>query len=151
MNSDNFEREFIKVDFDNILAENNNNLVNSDEHYTKYKSSYISNAYSRLENYKTLEKEMSMLCNKEVINVSHCKVKYTFIESDKVAIVKQEMKNIMLQQKKDLKQFLTYLEHLNRESDVLQQQNTQPLEITPAVKSKSRGMFAKLLDHRRAR
>lgn len=109
----NFFKEFIDVDFDNILLQNNNPLFNSDEHYFKYKRQYLDEAYNNKEAYDTINDELQELQSAQVVRKSATKVIYTFVDENRINVLKQNKKTILSAQRQRLNNFLHYLNQLN--------------------------------------
>ena len=55
MNID-YYAQYININFDEILLENNNNLLNSEEFYLMYKKDYFDQTSKNFEKYKKLIK-----------------------------------------------------------------------------------------------
>jgi hypothetical protein len=115
-----FKTEFINIDFDKKLLENNNQLVNSQNHYVSLKQRYIQDTLLNFKEYTNLEDSLTQLQNKTFEN-DH-KVFYTYVDRSKVTDIKQSMKNIVLRQRQMLNNFLKYIEYLNNHSTLLQPQ-----------------------------
>lgn len=132
-----FFKEFIDVDFDNILLQNNNPLFNSDEHYCRYKKKYLDEAYKNKEIYEQHSDELQHLQNQQVVKTSATKVIYTFVDEDKIKLLKQNKKNLVSTQRQSLQNFLQYLNQLNIDS----MQSTNNIHInqrankSPSIKS----------------
>jgi Na+/phosphate symporter len=147
-----FFKEFIDVDFDNILLQNNNPLFNSDEHYCRYKKQYLEQAYRNKELFEEYSDELQELQNQQVVNKSTTKVIYTFVDEDKIKLLKQNRKQILAIQRQSLQNFLHYLNQLNIDSmhlDVIQipQRNTKrspSIKSLASIESKRSGIFARI-------
>lgn len=106
-----FKREFI-IDFDSLLTQTNNPLINSDEHYLQYKQRYIKNAKDAQKRFTQLCKEIQVIQQTQKINVSYCKFQYTFSQ-DELSEKMNELKAIISQQRKALLNFLNHIQFLN--------------------------------------
>lgn len=115
-----FFTQFIDVDFDNILLQNNNPLFNSDEHYFKYKRHYLDEANKNKESYEDIVDELEELQNKQLVQKTATKVIYTFVDTDRINILKQNKKNILSTQHERLQNFLHYLHQLNTDNTHVQ-------------------------------
>ena len=90
MNID-YYAQYININFDEILLENNNNLLNSEEFYLMYKKDYFDQTSKNFEKYKKWEAELKELTN---FNVStSTKYKYVYTDVTKVEYLKQVLKN----------------------------------------------------------
>lgn len=127
-----FFKQFIDVDFDNILLQNNNPLFNSDEHYFKYKRQYLDEAYQNKETYEQIIDELQLLQSTQLVRKSATKVIYTFVDTDRIKVLKQNKKNIMFSQRQRLENFLHYLNQLNIDNA---QQPTVQTKRSPSIKS----------------
>lgn len=102
---------YININFDEILLENNNNLLNSEEFYLMYKKDYFDQTSENFEKYKKWEAELKELTN---FNVSKSnKYKYVYTDITKVEYLKQVLKNLIIDQNKLLDNFHHYVTLLN--------------------------------------
>ena len=110
MNID-YYAQYININFDEILLENNNNLLNSEEFYLMYKKDYFDQTSENFEKYKKWEAELKELTN---FNVStSTKYKYVYTDITKVEYLKQVLKNLIIDQNKLLDNFHHYVTLLN--------------------------------------
>ena len=110
MNID-YYAQYININFDEILLENNNNLLNSEEFYLMYKKDYFDQTSENFEKYKKWEAELKELTN---FNVSKSnKYKYVYTDITKVEYLKQVLKNLIIDQNKLLDNFHHYVTLLN--------------------------------------
>jgi hypothetical protein len=110
MNID-YYAQYININFDEILLENNNSLVNSEEFYLMYKKDYFDQTSKNFEKYKKWDVELQELTN---FNVSEStKYKYVYTNLTKVEFLKQELKNLIIAQNKLLDNFHHYVTLLN--------------------------------------
>ena len=102
---------YININFDEILLENNNNLLNSEEFYLMYKKDYFDQTSENFEKYKKWEAELKELTN---FNISKSnKYKYVYTDITKVEYLKQVLKNLIIDQNKLLDNFHHYVTLLN--------------------------------------
>lgn len=110
MNID-YYAQYININFDEILLENNNNLLNSEEFYLMYKKDYFDQTSENFEKYKKWEAELKELTN---FNISKSnKYKYVYTDITKVEYLKQVLKNLIIDQNKLLDNFHHYVTLLN--------------------------------------
>jgi hypothetical protein len=107
-----FKKEFLSIDFDELLLRFNNHFIN-DNIYTDYKNNYISNTNINNTRYNELVNSIISLENKELIQRHKNKYVYFIYEKDKLNSLKKECKNILLSQRNNLNFFLQYIDSLN--------------------------------------
>lgn len=110
MNID-YYAQYININFDEILLENNNNLLNSEEFYLIYKKDYFYQTSKNFEKYKKWDAELKELTNLNVSNST--KYKYVYTDITKVEYLKQVLKNLIIDQNKLLDNFHHYVTLLN--------------------------------------
>jgi hypothetical protein len=118
-----FRKEFINIDFDAKLLENNNHLINSQDHYVSYKQKYIKNTLNNFGAYTKLMETYMQIQNKT--STTDFKVFFTYVDDSEVTNLKHSIKTIILHQRKMLYNFLLYIEYLNANANLLQPQNVQ--------------------------
>lgn len=128
----NFFTEFIDIDFDNILLQNNNPLFNSQEHYFDYKQQYLEQARQNKEAYEQIVEELIYLQSSQIVKTSPTKVIYTYVDMDRLNLLKQNKKNILRSQRESLQNFLHYLHQLNIDSC---NDTFSPKKRSPSTKS----------------
>lgn len=111
MNVD-FYKEFIDIKCDNILLENNNPLVSSNDEYLVYKKSYFDKTKNNYQSYITKYKNLSSLVNSEYI-VTDKRYTYKYIDKTSIEKLNTEIKDIILEQRYLLNNFIYYVESLN--------------------------------------
>jgi hypothetical protein len=107
-----FKKEFITFDFDGILINNNNPLINSYDLYIQYKQKYIISTKKNYESYQKLLKEYKKL-NELKYKKENNIIFYTFITSETLDDISSKIKNLIISQKNNLSNFLNYINHLN--------------------------------------
>lgn len=141
MNID-YYAQYININFDEILLENNNNLVNSEEFYLMYKKDYFDQTSQNFEKYKKWETELKALTN---FNLSEpTKYKYVYTDITKVELLKQQLKNLIIAQNKLLDNFYHYITLLNTHpekfkvrTEDIQQKRSFLSKLLPSKKGRS--------------
>jgi hypothetical protein len=141
MNID-YYAQYININFDEILLENNNNLVNSEEFYLIYKKDYFDQTSINFEKYKKWEDELKSLTD---FNVSEStKYKYVYTNLTRVEELKQQMKNLIIAQNKLLDNFHHYITLLNTHPEKfkakvedIQQKRSFLSKLLPSKKGKT--------------
>jgi hypothetical protein len=105
----NFQKKFLNIQFDNILIEQNNKYVNSQE-YLSQKKKYNSSTKENFKIIKELVKEYDLLNNNYSIN--NTKYIYKYIDTERLNTLNNELKNILIKQEKifvDINNFIKFL------------------------------------------
>jgi hypothetical protein len=105
-----FEEKYI-INFDNYLIEQDNNLVNSNDFYLRYKNEYI---ISTNNNYKLLDdllKIFNQLNNNYTLNTT--KYIYNYINKSELKIVMDKIKKIIASQIILFNNFMNHISFLN--------------------------------------
>jgi hypothetical protein len=110
-NEENFKNTFLTNNFDDFLINNNNNLVNSNKYYLQFKVEYLNKTTNNLNKYTTLLKEFNELSNNYKINDN--KYSYTFIDKNLYNKTNNELKSLLLEQRKLYNNFINYIQFLN--------------------------------------
>lgn len=130
-----FEDEYLYYDFDGLLFQNNNYLVNSDAHYIKQKNRYIEDTLRNVELYKKL----LIMVEDTFPRLDSYKTNVIIRDKKEEDETKKSLKDIVLGQKKLLKNFLHYIQYLNTNKqrysvDYPNSQNSQS-SPSPSIKS----------------
>jgi len=104
--------QYININFDEILMESNNHLINSQNVYLVYKQQYFDESLKNYELFKKYKTELERLQKSETITLPN---KYLFVYKDTQVIeqTKQNLKNVVLSQEKLLNNFHHYITLLN--------------------------------------
>lgn len=137
-----FKSTFLNYDFDSILINNNNPLINSYDIYIQYKQKYIINARKNFDLYQKLLKEYLNLKKVEYQTPSSNVIIYTYIKSDKFNDIKLKIKNIIKDQQRSLDNFLNYINHLNKNVDSYSSQNKENTSLL----RRNKNIFSRILD-----
>lgn len=106
-----FKKKFLEIEFDDILNEQNNKYVNSDE-YLQYKDVYLTSFNKRLEELIKLKIEYDIL-NNFYTKTYNNKYIYNVIDVQSKEKHNNLIKILIQEQKKDLENFLHYIDFLN--------------------------------------
>lgn len=138
MNID-FYSQYININFDEILLENNNTFVNSEEFYLMYKKEYFDKTLENFEKFKVWISELNELTN---LNVSdNNKYKYVYINTTRLEMLKQQLKNLIISQNKLLDNFHHYITLLNT--------HPEKFKLKDEETSVKRGFLSKLLQSKK--
>lgn len=109
---DTFKCDFLDCNFDNILIEEDNPMLNSNEHYIDYKNEYIEQTKINHKKLDELLKKFNILNN---FYTKSCDRKYVyhFIDNDTKEKLNNEIKNIHVYQRKLYINFINHIEFLN--------------------------------------
>ena len=109
-----FYNMFLNVDFDSILSEINNPLVNSKEFYLNYKNEYFDQTNKNYSRFLRYNSELQRLRNTEYKKTA---TKYTFLylDQNKIESLKNDLKSIILEQNILFNNLKYHIEMLNKE------------------------------------
>ncbi len=136
MESIDFKKDFLEVDFDSILLECNNPLFNSDQHHIKYKNLYFDKAKIACEQFEHLSAELSRLQDVQFLQLSDTKVIRTYVDEQKILDLKQQRKNLVIKQRQELQKTLQYFRQLNDDYTKLL---CTPVQRSPSISSVKSG------------
>lgn len=131
MSNINFYSEYININFDEILLENNNNLLTSEEFYLTYKKEYFDQTSNNFEKFKIVNDELQQLTNLNVPfktndeSSSTTKYKYVYTDFTRYEYLKQEVKNLIISQNKLLDNFYHYITLLNTHPEKFKVKNEE--------------------------
>jgi hypothetical protein len=141
----NFKKEFLLINFDELLLKHNNPLINSQEHYINYKQNYISATKQNLEKYDNIKLQIDELSNTVL---SPSKIFYTYVDQDFLQSLHQQLKTILIHQRNLLDNFLLYLKHINNDYKKIIKENVPQTKSVKAKSSKTLLSRISLLDSR---
>lgn len=107
-----FKKEFIDIEFDQLLLRFNNHYIN-DSIYTDYKNKYLSNTKLNEISYNELVENILYLEREELTEHSPNKFIYFIYDKNKLYDLKRQCKTLVINQRNDLKFFLHYIDSLN--------------------------------------
>lgn len=136
MNID-FEMSYINVNFDNILIEDNNPIVNSESLYLQFKKQYFEQTYDNYDLFKRLTNELRDIEGNEGHSISGNKYSYIFNDITKIESLRLTIKNIVISQEKLYNNFYQYITLLNSKREKFQKPSNPPVK---------RGVFSLFFD-----
>ena len=107
-----FKNDFLHSEFDTMLIEQDNELLNSNEHYLDYKNEYIKQTNINHKKLDELLKKFNIL-NNFYTKSDDCKYVYHFIDNNTKEKLNNEIKKIHLNQRKLYTDFINHIEFLN--------------------------------------
>ena len=99
----NIQNDFI-INFDQLLIDCNNPIVNSYDKYGKYKKEYMLFTEENIKNFTDLKMKIELI-NPQIENKEN-QFHYTFVDKEKERIIKNQIKNLILQQKQYYQNFI---------------------------------------------
>ena len=109
-----FQEMFLDVNFDQYLIATNNPLINSSEHYLMYKQNYIQMTQSNLELYINVYQQYNQLLATQRQQLTPTKVVFTIVDTNKLQMLGQELKDLLILQRQLLGNFRLYIDYLNK-------------------------------------
>jgi len=106
-----FKKQFLDINFDEFLFENNNDLINSNEFYIQYKTEYLSKTQDNFIKYSNLMKTFQNMTNNYLIK-NH-KYSYTFVDKNEYNRLNKELKSVLIEQRELYNNFMNYIQFLN--------------------------------------
>jgi len=115
-NLDKFKKDFIDTadNFDEMLIQQNNELVNSNNHYIQYKNQYIIKTNSCYKNFSKLYDKYNIYMNNYIKDDKNKKYIYTYVNKETLHSINEELKNILIEQRKLYITFIDYINFLNK-------------------------------------
>lgn len=137
-----FKSTFLNYNFDDILLNNNNPLLNSYDIYIQYKQKYIINARKNYDLYQKLIKEYNNLKKLQYQTPSQNVIIYTYISTDKLNDLSLKIKQLIKSQQQHLDNFLDYINHLNNNinSYIIDEKSSK------STLKRNKNIFTRLLD-----
>ena len=108
-----FTNEFLAYDFDKILLETNNPLINSHKYYLIFKQEYIKTTKLNLQKYKNLVNELDKISNNKFKQPDETTYIYSYVNKDRENELKHEIKTIVLNQRTHIKKLIEHVNKLN--------------------------------------
>jgi hypothetical protein len=137
-----FKSTFLNYNFDDILLNNNNPLLNSYDIYIQYKQKYIINTRKNYDLYQKLIKEYNNLKKLQYQTPSQNVVIYTYISIEKLNDLSLKIKQLIKIQQQHLDNFLDYINHLNNNinSYIIDENSSK------STFKRNKNIFTRLLD-----
>lgn len=108
----NTHNEFIR-NFDQLLIDCNNPIINSYDKYGKYKKDYLLFTEENIKMIESLKNDLNTI--KPFIENSYKLFYYTFTDKEQEKNLKIQIKNLILKQKQYYDNFINYIMFLNKE------------------------------------
>lgn len=112
MNIHNFKKQFIDINFDKILIDNSNELVNSNEYYINYKNRYLKYTSDNLDTYNKLLEKYNVLYNNELVTETG-KVRYYIVDSDELNNIRFNINKLLINQTQLYNNFVNHIDYIN--------------------------------------
>jgi hypothetical protein len=160
MNTETFKEKYLDKKFDEILINNSNVLLNSNEHYIQFKKKYKDET---MQNYTLFCNLHSQLLTTESFTITHTtsyidnyinkdidsKKIYLYTDSNKQISIQQEINYLLHKQQQLYDNFTHYLDKLNIHSNEISQKTKhKPKSITDQINKQHTGKnkFVKFFD-----
>lgn len=111
-----FKKEFLDINFDEVLESTNNPIINSDI-YLKYKQIYIEETNSNKKTYEELSAKINELTNSSNTNDKKTRIRFTYVNTEELEKIKYTRKLLYIEQQKKLNHFLHYINQLNTDTN----------------------------------
>lgn len=114
-----FTKEFLLYDFDKLLVEKNNPLINSRKYYISYKQNYIKQTKANLQQFKNIKNEFDKLIKTEFQKPSDTSYLYCYIDNNRKTELQNELKVLIQKQRKNVKILIEHINILNENMNKL--------------------------------
>lgn len=111
-----FYNQFVNIDFDNILSETNNPLINSKEFYLNYKNEYFDQTNKNYSKFLRCNSELQKIKDSQY-KIEKTKYKFIYLDQNKQELLKNELKNIIICQNTLLDNFKHHIHMLNKDQN----------------------------------
>lgn len=109
-----FYNMFININFDNILYETNNPLVNSKEFYLNYKKQYFDKTNQNYSRFLRINAELQKLKESQH-KIKNQKYFFVYLDKKSLETLKNDLKKIIISQQELFNNFKHYIEKLNKD------------------------------------
>ena len=116
--TDDFASEFLYIDFDNILSQNNSPFLNSDQMYINYKEDYLSQTMKNYSAYKELQATLHSF--EPPVSNTPSKIHYTFTDNQQIEQVRSAIKTLFLHQRS---LYTNFFDHVNKLASIAPPEN----------------------------
>ncbi len=115
-----FHSQYINFDFDKILIDNNNHLINSEDVYLNFKKQYFNETVLAYKEFQELSKLLNELQESGGYkqNLKGTKHLFVYIDEEKIENLKIQIKKIYITQEKRFSNFYNYVILLNTNKDL---------------------------------
>jgi hypothetical protein len=114
-----FYNMFLNINFDNMLSEINNQLINSKEFYLNYKRTYFDYTNKNYSRFLRVNAELQKLKQLQY-KITNNKYYYNYLDSKQLDSLKNDLKSIIISQKELFNNFKHYVETLNKDTNVFE-------------------------------
>jgi hypothetical protein len=118
--TDDFASEFLYIDFDNILSQNNSPFLNSDQMYIKYKEEYLSQTMKNYASYKELQSTLFSFL--PPVSDTPSKILYTFTDNNQIELVRSQIKSLFILQRT---LYTNFLDHVTKLASISPPENAK--------------------------
>ena len=143
-----FASDFLYINFDNILMQNNSPFLDSDQMYIKYKEEYLAQTMQNYTSYKELVSALDSL-QPSTSTENPSKILYTFTDNEEIEQLRCQIKSLVLCQRT---LYTNFIDHVNKISSIAPPENAkrktllQKIGIMPSNNRKRRWPYTMLLD-----
>lgn len=113
-NLDKFKNDFIDFDFDEKLIQQNNELLNSNEHYLQHKNEYLIQTNINYISFSNLVEKYNELVFNYTKDHENKKYIYRYINNNTLYSINEQLKTILLKQGELYIIFTDYIEFLSK-------------------------------------
>ena len=130
-----FEKTFIKYNFDNELIEMDNELVNSNKIYLDIKNNYLKTSKKNFIEFQKLYNEYDLLSNNYLVTSDNNTTSHVFtvVNTNILENINSKIKNLLKEQQYIYDNFIHYISFINSSAIVTptkyQEEINQPLTI----------------------
>jgi hypothetical protein len=110
-----FFNMFLNINFDNMLLETNNPLVNSKDVYLNYKRTYFDQTNKNYSKFLRINAELQKLKQTQY-KITNNKYYYNYLDTKKLESLKNDLKSIIITQKELFNNFKHYVETLIKDT-----------------------------------
>jgi hypothetical protein len=132
-----FYKQYVNINFDEILRENNNPLVTSQTVYLNFKKDYVDKTLQAYDSFNKYNSELQSLENVNGYS-SDTKHVYVYKNDKRIQELRQQIKNIVIDQERRFNDFYHYITLLNTNREIFETKSLQ--------QSEKRSFFSKLFD-----
>ena len=125
-----FYSQYININFDEILMENNNPLVNSEGLYLTFKRNYFDETFKNQTLFNTYSKKLNELEIDNGHTVNNTRHFYVYKDNAKIESLQALIKNIVISQNTLLYNFHHYVTLLNSNQEIFQTDNDNKYDKT---------------------
>jgi len=129
-----FYNMFVNIDFDSLLSETNNPLINSKEFYLNYKNDYFDQTNKNYSKFLRCNSELQKIKDNQY-KIENNRYNFIYLNQNKLESLKSELKSIILKQNELFDNFKHHIYLLNKDSHLF----IVPTQIN---QTKSKGLLS---------